>query len=365
MGIAGKGGLLDSPMIFSPPPAEQQIAFLHDLQRIFEEGDFSATYKLALLMTLAELAVEAGNDSGDALTVSLYSISEKFIELYWRQGAPYSSIAGTGGVLWQNRGTQAAVVRHVNSLRLLTSGNISVARRCEEWRPRVLAVARVIREMPLRHLQVIAGQQRQFLYEYPLAENNAVELKPGVVYNLRRFQGFIQQMARSAWVDHIRSNRRNEPILGKTDELEAFMFGTSRADLSAAVDVLVGIQSNRCFYCDGTLRAADVAVDHFIPWSRYPRDTAHNFVLAHRSCNADKRELLPAKTHLERWVSRNVRYKEDIGGQLCLAGFTNDLDASKMIAQWAYDQSVGGHAWIRKKQTEPIDSSYASAVENG
>lgn len=48
---AGKGGLLESAMTFSPPTAEQQIAFLHDPQRVFEVGDFSATYKFALLMS--------------------------------------------------------------------------------------------------------------------------------------------------------------------------------------------------------------------------------------------------------------------------------------------------------------------------
>src|SRR5271165_6533341 len=89
MGDAGQGRLLDREMTLSPPTAEQQIAFLHDLQRIFEEGDFSATYKFALLMALAEIAVELGNDSGAQQTVSLQLIAEKFVELYWRQAAPY------------------------------------------------------------------------------------------------------------------------------------------------------------------------------------------------------------------------------------------------------------------------------------
>lgn len=349
-------------MTVAPPTAEQQIAFLHNLQRIFEEGDFSATYKFALLMALAEIAVEAGNDSGAALTVSLYSIGEKFVELYWRQAAPYSTVAGTGGVLWQNRGAQAAVVRHVNSLRSLSQGNISMARRCDEWRPTVRAIAGIIRVMPLQHLQVVAGDQRQFLYEYPPAKGNEVELKPGVVYNLRTFQGFIQQMARSAWVDHVRSNGRNDPILGKTDDLEGFMFGTPRADLSPVADLLVGIQSKRCFYCETSLSGAGV-VDHFIPWSRYPRDTAHNFVLAHAGCNGDKRELLAARRHLEHWTIRNDRYKEDIGGPLSSSGFIDDLDASRMIARWAYRQSIGGHAWVATKgHTEPIDATYLDAV---
>ena len=46
------------------PGAEQQLQFLQHLQRLFDEGDFVTTYKYALLMTLAELAVESGG--GDA-----------------------------------------------------------------------------------------------------------------------------------------------------------------------------------------------------------------------------------------------------------------------------------------------------------
>ena len=48
------------------PPPEQQIAFLTNLQRLLSEGSFVATYKYALLMALADIAVERGaeDDSG-------------------------------------------------------------------------------------------------------------------------------------------------------------------------------------------------------------------------------------------------------------------------------------------------------------
>jgi hypothetical protein len=299
MGVAGKRGLLVGAMTFAPPNAEQQIGFLHDLQRIFEEGDFSATYKFALLMALAEIAVEDGNDSGAAAAISLPVIGEKFVELYWRQAAPCSAAAGTAGVLSQNRGAQAAVIRHVSALHLASHGNLSVARRPVEWGQRTQVIAGIVRDIPVRHLQVIDGVQRPFLYDYPLTRRNVVELKAGVVFNLRKFQGFIQQMARAAWVDHVRLNDQNRNILGSKDDLAEFMFGSARADLKPVAKLLTGIQSKRCFYCDVSLGSPGV-VDHFIPWSRYPRDTAHNFVLAHAGCNGDKRELLAAKRHLER-----------------------------------------------------------------
>jgi hypothetical protein len=42
-----------------------------------------------------------------------------------------------------------------------------------------------------------------------------------------------------------------------------------------------------------SLRPA-TAVNHFVPWSRYPRDLAHNLVLAHGGCNSRKSDLLGA-----------------------------------------------------------------------
>ena len=80
------------------------------------------------------------------------------------------------------------------------------------------------------------------------------------------------------------------------------------------------MQDGTCFYCGGLLKTS-AEVDHFIPWSRYPQDTAHNFVLAHRGCNNDKRDLLAGSRHLEHWVHRNATYGEEIEYQVGDLGF--------------------------------------------
>ena len=40
------------------------IQFLINVQRLLDEGLFVATYKFALLLSLADLAIELGDDSG-------------------------------------------------------------------------------------------------------------------------------------------------------------------------------------------------------------------------------------------------------------------------------------------------------------
>lgn len=120
------------------PSPEDQIVFLQQLQRLFDEGEFTATYKYALLLSLAEIAVEHGDDTGAPLELPMTTIGEKFAELYWRQAAPYQSgYSGTqSGILSQNLGTQAAVVRLLTPVFENCGGRFALARSYPLWKER-------------------------------------------------------------------------------------------------------------------------------------------------------------------------------------------------------------------------------------
>jgi 5-methylcytosine-specific restriction endonuclease McrA len=348
----------------SAPCAEAQVQFLQKIQRLFAEGEFAATYKYALILALAELAVERGDETGSALDLPIYDIGEKFAELYWRQLAQYSSgQPGTrAAVLHQNHGVQAAVVHHLRRVFNESAGRLSIARSHPDWVNSVKAVAQVVRQMPLHHLQVLGGGLEPFLYQYPLsARARGVRLKPGVAFNLRKYQGLIQQLARAGWIEHIRQIKLNAPMLGQLDDLDTFMFGSARAPLAEVAQVLAPMQGHECFYCHGRLDAR-AEVDHFIPWARYPRDTAHNFVLAHRSCNNDKRDMLAGKRHVEKWMNNLELRGNELGEALSERGFISDLDCTVRIAEWAYQQGIetGGVGWVAKHQTEPLGKDYLS-----
>jgi len=112
------------------PSPERQIQFLTDLQRILSEGSFVSTYKYALLMALADIAVERSNDDDSSLVIPSNLIAEKFIEYYWRQSAPFLSAgqAENLGVLRQNTGTQAGIVRLLLNARGKHQGSLVHAR---------------------------------------------------------------------------------------------------------------------------------------------------------------------------------------------------------------------------------------------
>lgn len=140
-------------MNWTIPTPDQQIVFLGKIQRLFSEADFSATYKFPLLMSLADLAVEFGDDGGAPLTLSIEQIAEHFIRLYWPQTTPYSTgLPGTAtDVLSQNKGRQAAVIRKMAYIRSL--GTISAARADNAWVDTVRQIARDVRGMPVSFLQ--------------------------------------------------------------------------------------------------------------------------------------------------------------------------------------------------------------------
>ncbi|MBW9336807.1 HNH endonuclease [Herbaspirillum sp. RU 5E] len=336
------------------PSPTQQLSFLDHVQRLFDEGEFSATYKFALLQTITELAIEHGDDSGESLELSHELIADKFLEIYWPQVAPYSR-DGVTAVLIQNSGRQAATVTLLQELRG-RHGTLPKARASLDWVKALRKTVALLKAMPLWRLQILRREKVSFLYE-PASET-AIRLLPGVMFNLRRFHGLLHQLTRHAWIQLLHANPLNAPVLGTGSDLEQLLFGVDRANLSAARPILNTIQKGQCFYCHQSLQE-NGEVDHFIPWSRYPRNLGENFVLAHRRCNADKRDLLPAPIHLANWQERNRTHGAYLIEQLG-ARFVCDGLAMRRVAYWAYRQAyaTSSQCWSGVGQTGPLSSDY-------
>jgi len=327
------------------PTPEFQLAFLTKIQRLFAEGDFTATYKFALLVSIADYAVQYGEDNNEELKIPTRSIGAKFIELYWQQSAPYKD-----GILVQNLGAQAAIVAKVAAFR--NSGQ-SLTQALQS-RQLVTAVTATVVTQPIKYMQNLGGSNDAFLY---VKGEGFISLLPGVAFCLRRFQPLIQQLSRTHWIDHIKSNKQNNRLVGQDSDLESFLFETSRQSLAIVQAGLRKI-SNRCFYCNGPVHEADV--DHFIPHSLYPRDLAHNFVLTDPKCNRSKSDTLASKEHLDRWLEFTYRNSDNFSQIGLKAGIMADMNSSNTVAKWGYTNAHAGgsKAWVKSSQYEPIDKSY-------
>ena len=336
------------------PSADAQLQFLSKLQRLFAEGEFTATYKFALLIAIADLAVELGHDDDRPLALAHRALAAKFIELYWQQTAPYAAQHAEPRVLIQNKGTQAAVVNAIVAFRSqCPAATVASARTLPGFRDLVGEVTKTVARQPVNYLQNFGGMTDPFLYE---RTRGGITLHPGVTYCLRRFQSLIQHLARTHWLAHIKENRQNLVALGEASDLESFLFETPRQALTIIGDGLRRLCGPRCFYCGTTVSEHDV--DHYVPFALYPRDLAHNFVLAHPQCNRSKSDTLAARVHLERWVDHIARHDAALREIGVSAGRIGDLAVSRSVAAWAYRNAVAAEAkgWLEARRYQAIDA---------
>jgi hypothetical protein len=344
-----------------PPSAAEQLAFLDRVQRVLDSGRFTATYKFALFLVLAELAVERGDDSGADLRLSLDDIASRFLGLYWQQATPYAA-NGELTVLQQNAGKQAAIITLVSQARATLDHTFEAAQLCPGW-PSVLQRARsTIVDMPLTKLQTIGAGSALFtdcfLYSHEGIEDS-IKLLPGVAVCMRRFFPLLQGMVRAKWLAWIQG--QNHAALGATQDLESFMFGSTRADLGGVKAALLELQEGRCFYRPNVyLDPATAQVDHFIPWAKYPCDVVTNLVLTSPTANAQKSDHLANTRHLARWCDRNRTHSQMLAGIAAENRFESATGTIKQIAAWAYGAhaAIGGLAWDASEGLVPLDGSW-------
>lgn len=292
--------------------------------------------------------MESGNDSGEPLAVSTKAIAGKFIQYYWRQVVPYvpKTDPATGDVLRQNTGRQAAIIRRVIEARQKYGDSLPAAQRDRTaWQALVQHADQVVRTMPLWKLQTVGRSRFDFLYENR-GKGTTIELRPGVAYCLRHFYGLIGDLVRGAWVRYVR--RHNHGTLATTSDLTEFLFGSERTHLGDVREILADVQSGRCFYCAMPVRCHAGHVDHFIPWSKYPVDLGHNFVVAHQGCNSAKADHLAAADYLAGWADRNTKHRDELADRFDQRGVLHDLPTSVRIASWAYRQAFDarGLTWV-------------------
>jgi 5-methylcytosine-specific restriction endonuclease McrA len=327
--------------------AEAQIKFLRSIQRLLDEGEFVATYKLALLQALADLSVESSDNDSGGLEIPVRRISGKFAEYYWPQVAPFRSIEDRCGVLRQNTGVQASILTTLSDLRSTHGGSIASAKRNQaKWDATMRRIDATIREMPLWKLQTVAGATDEFLYRKRDFNGGAILLLPGVASHFRNFHGMVLRLVRGKWVERIKTIQANASAIGPTSDLESFLFGTERKPLEAYRAILHDIDGSCCFYCERPIQKRS-DVDHFIPWSRYPVDLGHNFVLAHPDCNLSKRDFLADVVHLRRWTHRNSESGAQLSDAFSDQFLPHDLTRTMAVARWAYShgESSNAHVW--------------------
>jgi len=340
------------------PSPEQQIAFLTNLQRLLSEGSFVATYKYALLMALADIAVERGADDDSELTITTSQLAKKFIQYYWRQSTPYLS----SRVLQQNTGRQAGIISLVHTVHNQFEGSLTEARHDQrQWNQMIRKVAEIVRVMPLWKLQTVGSEKLDFLYANT-GQGSQITLKLGIAFCFRKHHPLVADMVKGAWLRYVR--RFNVEALGDHADLNEFLFGSERANLKEVGKIINEFQHGTCFYCNRSLKGDVSHVDHFVPWSRYSVDLGHNFVLAHAACNGKKSDRLASAEHLDAWANYQDRNAKSLAAEFDRSGILNDFKSSLRIVDWAYTQTFENHGltWYRNEELKVLLPDWKSML---
>lgn len=309
------------------PLDDDVTGFAERLLAVIDEGRRTATYKLALLLALIDCCITNSTENGEAPAV-LYTrqIADRVAVLYWPQLEQFPTAYGAID-LRQITNKSSAILQALAALREVagpvTTWEAAVSACPVDARASLDVVELTVARYPLVHLQVINGVPRPFMYDIEWGNGvtldqlqrggGEVALRTGAGDHLIRLAPLVRPLVELHWVRMVASLNK---LTVEEEELRSHLFGTARASMPPSLRRgLPGVQERQCFYCDKKPSGARFAIDHFIPWSRWPNDALENLVVAHVSCNSAKSAHLPGPAPLAEWAER-LRSREGELGDL-------------------------------------------------
>ncbi|MDA8300979.1 MAG: HNH endonuclease [Actinomycetota bacterium] len=329
--------------------------FAERLLAVIDEGRKTATYKLATLLAIIDSCAEGASPSGEAPhEIRTRDLAHHVARLYWPQLRPFAPPPGV-----------IAKAPEVD-LRQITNKSatiIEVLRRVSRSLPfvatwdkatEVLAAGRVqevldkvehtVARYPLVRLQTVDNVPQPFIYDIDWDETVTrarlaasggarIRLRPGAGDHLVRLAPLVRPLVELHWVRMVA--RLNDLSLVEED-LHRHLFGAERVPFPTGLrSDLLGIQGGACFYCRERVTSSP-AVDHFVPWSRWPNDAVENLVIAHSSCNGHKSDHVAGPVPLGRWVRRLSEQADDLTGIATTSGWRTDRPGTVALARSLY-----------------------------
>ncbi len=342
------------------------INFAERVMALLDQGKFTSTYKYAVLLALMDLSMERFSKKGIAPSmVTTRQLAEKIIEIYWPHTVPFNISKSGERVLLQNSGrknVQATIIKKIQSFRETSKvGAMAPYFKAKfsdqmQFEKLIHDVEWVLIQMPLPRLQKFGSGVSEFIYQinwddsikkgevsqYQKGDSaslfdNRILFHRNVAAYLIQLNSLLRPLIQREWSVQVASLNKLEE-----SKLQSFLFGTPRAATTGLRNDLMDIQQGCCFYCVGKFGASmskKPEVDHFIPWARYPNDCLANYVVAHRDCNANKKDFLVSEDHLGAWWSRvctDSSFVSDISSIAQKKSWEPGIELSKGVATSIY-----------------------------
>ncbi len=348
----------------TPGDVDESALVAERLLRVIDEGQRTATYKLALVLALLDACAERVDPAGRAPAhLHTREVADHVVRLYLPQVRAYLGVAPSDGPLRQISSGRAVTVQAVLALHLesggATSAEVARARTPEAYERCLDEVEVNFARFPIIRLQVVGGETLPFLYDVDWNERvtltrlheqggGRLRFRAGASDSLVRLAPLIRPLVELHWVRQV---ARWNGIDSETEQLHRHLFGTARVSFPGWLrSGLAEIQGGDCFYCGDRLPAT-AHVDHVLPWSRFPNDAVENLVLADARCNSSKRDLLVGHDLVARWAHRLRSDISALLGEAADRGWVGDPVRSVGLMRAGYAHlPEGTPLWLGRDQ---------------
>jgi 5-methylcytosine-specific restriction endonuclease McrA len=370
------------------PTVATGTGFAERLLEVVDSGRRTATYKLALLLALLDLCALHSDTDGRAPTeLTTRDLAEQVASLYWPQVAPFR-LGGSPEALELRQITnkRSLIIDALRAFRVAveptgaTSLWIARQRFPTEYGRVIDRIERTLAEQPLPRLQTVGTSETEIPFIYELGADwginqhffverlrshgprgPVIPLLDGAGDELVRLSPLVRPLVELHWTRMVAQLNR---VATDEEDLRHHLFGTSRIVPPKILrDGLRGLQANRCFYC-GTRLVGPTEVDHFIARARSANDAIENLVLADRSCNGDKSDLLAAPSFVADWAARNRDQAGALTTMAELSAVESDHEGTMAVARstYAHLPPDGTPMWHGRKQVFISDPGLALAA---
>jgi 5-methylcytosine-specific restriction endonuclease McrA len=355
---------------------EAGASFAERLLAVIDEGRRTATYKLATLLALIDACAEASTADGRGpAEVPTRAVARNVARLYWPQLRPFPAAGGDAVDLRQITNKTATIDRALRRV-FAVLPEVPTWDAAEEQLPADLVaevldvVELTVARYPLVLLQTVDGVSQPFMYELDWGEGvriarlragdgARIRLRPGAADQLIRLAPLVRPLVELHWIRMV-AKLNDLDVVG--DHLRRHLFGADRVAFPPPLRrELRDLQEGRCFYCDQPVTVRGSAVDHFLPWSRWPNDAIENLVIADGGCNGRKSDRVAGPVPLGRWAGRLGEHGSELAAVAAGAGWRSDASRTLSLARSLYGHLPDG-ALVWNRPEEVVAASRAELV---
>lgn len=372
----GASPLINSEITQGGGGTEELSGFAERLLAVIDEGRRTATYKLAVLLALMDCCAEQATPEGRApAEISTRAIARHVARLYWPQLRPFPT--DTGAVELRQITNKSATVltalgEAFHALPQVSGWDTAEAMLPVDHVRQVLDVVELtVARYPLVRLQTVDGVPKPFIYDIDWGEGVTlsrlgagggaeVRLRKGAGDQLVRLAPLVRPLVELHWIRMVADLNKLAVV---EDDLRRHLFGAERVAFPATLrHDLTDLQTGLCFYCAQPIKGS-CAVDHFVPWSRWPNDAVENLVIAHSSCNSHKSDHIPGPVPLERWVNRLSLHGASLVEVAAATKWRSDRPRTVSLARSLYGHlPTGALIWNAPEQVQSANASELVAL---